>query len=313
MPIFLGHTTAECILNSPDAPHFERSSEVPAYTGFVDDEVLSSLDLSAFELPENAPLDIVVSAREKRRYRKGLRCHVSSGDLPYGAYLQIASDVFVASPALCLLQQAPSLTLAGRIKLAARFCGTYAPSKKDSRGFITRMPLATPDNLRDFAELCPRTRGVQQVLEAIDWTLPNAASPMETEMVMPFYLPQEWGGFGLPKPTMNYEVTLNARARAMTGTTKAYIDAYWEEHSFGFEYQSKLKHDFEEKYGEDIGRQLAVESMGRTIRMVTLEQLKNAAQLEYLAGLVASHIGVDFDAECGKSLRDALVRDILSD
>lgn len=112
---------------------------------------------------------------------------------------------------------------------------------------------------------------------------------------------------------MNYEVKLNAQARAMTGTTKAYIDAYWEDHDFGFEYQSKLKHDFEEKYGEDIGRQLAVESMGKTIRMVTLEQLGNAAQLEYLAELVASHIGVDFDAECGKPLRDALVGDILSD
>ena len=310
--IFFGCTTAECILNSPSAPDFELSYEVSVHSGFVDDEVLSTLDLSMFELPEGKPLDVMVSSRDKRRIRKTIKCHVSSGDLPYGAYLKIAPEVFVASPALCLIQQSSSLTFAGRIKLAARFCGTYAPSKSDPRGFITRQPLATPNGLREFAERCPKTRGVRQALEAIEWTLPNAASPMETEMVMPFYLPSCYGGFGLPKPTMNYEVRLGERGQQMTEAEKAYIDAYWEDGGFGLEYQSEMFHNGDEKYGQDIGRQLAVESKGDTIRMVTIEQLKNAAQLEYLAGLVAQHVGVELDAEDGLPLRKDLVRDILS-
>ena len=313
MAIFFGYETAEHILNCAQAPEFHLSDATPVQCGFVDDRALASIDFSLFELPKGKPLDIVVPSREKRCSRKAFACHVSSGDLPHGAYLEIAPDVYVASPALCLIQRSSILTLAGCIKLAARFCGTYAPSKKDWRGFITRPPLASPDDLQAFAELFPTARGKRLVLRAIKWTLPRAASPMETEMVMPFYLPHRVGGFGLPRPTMNYERTLSPLGVSMTGKEVVRIDAYWEDARFGFEYQSELLHRGDERYGQDIGRQLAIESMGDVIRMVTIEQLKNPAQLEYLARLAAEHLGVALLPERGKDLRAGLVSDILSD
>lgn len=313
MAIFFGYKTAEHILNSPLAPEFCASDETPARCGFVDDHAAHSFDPDAFEIPVDEPLDIVVSSRSSRRRRKSIRCHVSSGELPHGAYLEIAPDVFVASPALCLLQRSNDLSYAGRIKLAARFCGTYAPSRTNSRGFIDRPALATPDELRSFIELMPGSRGVARSLEAADWTIPNAASPMETEMVMPFYLPWRKGGYGLPEPTMNYELTLGERGRRMTGKEAIRIDAYWPDSDFGCEYQSEMFHHGDERYGEDIGRQLAAESLGKTIRMVTKEQLKNSAQLEYLAEIIASHIGVEFHPERGRNRRTGLIRDIFSD
>lgn len=313
MAIFFGYKTAEHMLNSPEAKEFSLSDETPSTCGFMDDAALRALDLARFELPSGQPLDIVVGSREKRRVRKDFKCHLSLSDMPHGAYLEIAPDAFVASPVLCLLQRCGDLTYAGRIKLAARFCGCYAPSKGDPRGFITRPPLQSVDDMLSFIELFPVARSTRQALEAVQWALPNAASPMETEMVMPFYLPGFKGGFGLPRPVMNDRLTLTARARAMTGKSEVRIDAYWPDAGFGLEYQSKMFHDGDERYGEDIGRQLALESMGKTIHMVTMEQLKNMAQLEYIAELIASHLGVKMYKSEGGKLRDRLLQDILSD
>lgn len=313
MAIFFGYKTAECILDSAEAREFSLSDETPSICGFVDDVALSSVDLTRFELPPGKPLDLVVGSREKRRVRNDFRCHMSSADLPHGAYLEIAPDVFVASPALCLLQRCGSLSFAGRIKLAARFCGCYAPSKTDPRGFITRAPLLSNDDLLSCIELYPSARSTRQALEAVQWALPNAESPMETEMVMPFYLPGYKGGFGLPKPIMNDPVTLTARGRAMTGKSEVRIDAHWPDANFGLEYQSKMFHDGDEHYGQDIGRQLALESMGKVIHMVTLEQLRNETQLEYIAELIASHLGIEMHKSRGGKLREKLIRDILSD
>lgn len=313
MAIFFGYKTAEHLLNSAGAPEFRPSVETPDRCGFVDAHALSSIDWTMFELPADEPLDIMVPSRNDRTRRKGFACHLATSDLPHGAYLEMMPDVFVASPALCLLQRCSDLTYAGRIKLVARFCGTYAPSKRSLRGFINRMPLATPEALRSFIELVPLMRGSKLALQAIDLALPNAASPMETEMVMPFYLPWQRGGFNLPRPAMNYEMTLSDRGRAMAGKEVVKVDAYWEDAGFGFEYQSELFHEGDEHYGDDIGRQLAIESMGKTIRMVTLAQLKNSAQLEYLAELTACHLGVGLHPGRGKLARSGLIRDILSD
>lgn len=313
MAIFFGYKTAEHMLNSAMAHGFRPSDETPSSCGYIDHEVLGSIDLSCFELPETEPLDLVVASPERRRNGKRIHCHVSSGSLPHGAYLEASPDVYVSSPALCLLQRSPSLSFVDRIQLCAQYCGTYAPSKKDPRGFITRDPLATLEEIENFAMLCNGVNGRQPALNAIPWTLPNAASPMETKMVMPFYLPGKTGGFGLPLPTMNYELTLSPRASAMTGKEKAVVDAYWPDADFGLEYQSEMFHHDDDRYGQDIGRQLALETMGKIIRMVTFEQLRNPVQLERLAEIIAFHVGVELHPEVGKKLREGLVQDILSE
>lgn len=126
MAIFFGYKTAEHLLNSAGAPEFRPSVETPDRCGFVDAHALSSIDWTMFELPADEPLDIMVPSRNDRTRRKGFACHLATSDLPHGAYLEMMPDVFVASPALCLLQRCSDLTYAGRIKLVARFCGTYA-------------------------------------------------------------------------------------------------------------------------------------------------------------------------------------------
>lgn len=312
MAIFFGHRTAAYLLSSALAPEFRPTAETPAECGFVDLEALNSVSLDGFGLPEGEPIDLVVGSRDSRRPRKGMRMHMSSGRLPHGAYLEIAPDVFVASPALCLVQMSPVLTFAGRVRLCASFCGTYAPSSLDPRGFITREPLARPDDIRAFSELCMGVRGRRLALDAAAWTLPNAASPMETKMVMPLYLPAKLGGFGLPKPTMNYGFTLSSRAAALVNKSWVMVDAFWPDADFGLEYQSEMFHHGDERYGQDIGRQLAIETMGKTILMVTLEQLRNPAQLERIAQITALHIGVAFDPEAGRERREELIHDVLS-
>ncbi|MDO4808121.1 MAG: hypothetical protein Q4A07_12845 [Coriobacteriales bacterium] len=312
MAIYLGHTTAERILDCPEAPHFESTDEVPMRDGFVDTEAMGDVDLTRYGITERDVLDVVVSDRGKRRDSKRIACHVSSRDLPHGAYLRLASNVYVASPELCLLQRAPQLSFAQRVMLASRFCGTYALSDENSQGFVARMSITTPERLYEFVHLCRNARGVLQALEAIACTLPNAASPMETAMAMPFYLPSERGGFALPKPTMNFGIELNELACAMAGTIQAYVDVYWEDGAVGLEYQSELFHRGDEKYGKDIGRQIALESMGKVIHMVTIEQMKNPAQLEWLAMLVADRLGLELDLREGAERREGLIQDILS-
>ena len=139
--------------------------------------------------------------------------------------------------------------------------------------------------------------------KALQYVLPNSGSPMETRMVLPFYLPKRMGGYGLPRPVMNKQIPIDDVAREIAGVPSWQHsfagDAVWTnlktEDEVVFEFQSKENHDNETAYGSDYARQLALESLGHKVHFVTKEQLRSPEQMAELARCIVRETGMRLD------------------
>ena len=307
MAIYLGHTTARRILESrlalalePVPHHAMRDPEAGART--VRSTIRSAFDKVTLQTPlarnfycrQGEPLDLMVDGNHAVRKWDGAQCHALSGRLPSGSFLQLESGIYVASPALCLTQLAPSMKRIDIIKLAMSFCGIYQLEGDRHRILYERNPITTPDEIGDYLDLAQGLPGVEKVRDALRWVIPNSASPMETKMVLPLYLSRHLGGYGLPRPVMNKLVILNEEAAKIAGQKVCYADALWEEEGrrpLDFEYQSIEVHDKSDRYGADYARQMALQRQGYTVQFVTSMQLNDEHQLNELARLVSSHTG----------------------
>jgi hypothetical protein len=260
---------------------------------------LTQLDLSPLEqLPK--PLDVLVSSRSQIRCWSGVRCHYCPEHLPAGAFIELTGDIYVASPELLYILRSRELSFPQTVDLGCWLCGTFCYSDKDKP--LERPQITTPDRLRTFVERCSNMAGVKNARRAVDWVISKAASPMEAACAIPFYLPRRLGGFGFPVPELNYRIDLSPAEAAIAGKQLIYIDVYWRDVGFGFEYQGEEVHGTYAALRSDIARQLAAEEHHINLQMMTIDQLREESQRLAVARKVARYFGVDLD------LNDAFVR-----
>lgn len=296
MPLFLGHRTAELVLNKADIELPCPSIGQELEHCWASRSELERLDLSALEgIP--MPYDILVSSPDELRRWEGVRCHLSRTHLPSSSFIELSPDVFVAAPALCLIQRSDTLTLAQSIAFADRLCGSYSLDPRRASGIVERVPLTTCEELQEYISRCRGIRGIEQARRAVSLAENNSASPMETISRLVFCLPRRLGGFGLSSPAMNFEKTLTQAAQKLTGKGFIRIDLYWEDYMFGIEYQGKYAHSSVTKIAADIARQLAAEQMGIELQPITIEQIRNQAQRIAIANKIASRIGETIAAD----------------
>lgn len=312
MAIYFGHTTAQRILES----RLVRELEVTNVRGPINcisnkEDVLvlihrefggeaGALSDESLFLRANEPIDLVVSCQEDRRKWKGARFHVMSERIPPHSFRILRADILVACPELCFLQRASELTLIETICLAMSFCGIYrlngdAPDgSSGSTTIFDRHPIMTVDSALRYLKDLDGFPGVEKARRALSYALPYSGSPKETQMVIPFYLPRKYGGFGLPRPSMNRELPLTDHARKIIGKERCFGDAVWESgvkddpRCFDLEFQSKEHHDNEQSYGDDFGRQIGLEAAGHTVQFVANAQLSNIEQMTELARRIAA-------------------------
>lgn len=285
---------------------------------------------TARRLREVAPL-LVASNRQcvdiLVRDRRG--CHASSivhprvwsRNLPFGATVQIAESVHVATPAFALLQIAARASLATTIMLAAELCGSFAvyepptvllktlqtmernkqlPAIGGWRPFIdqhqvltglwSRPPLLSPGNLETMAATCESQRGRKRLQRAAQLVLPNAASPFEVQASMLLGLPRHLGGEGHSGLTLNKKITLSADAQMLARREHCYCDLYWEE-GLDLECQSAMAHDREASFLSDSDRTAALRCMGIDVLPVTFSQVSCQERFDALSRTIASMRG----------------------
>lgn len=308
MAIYLGHNTARRILESrlalqlePAPGHVMTNPEVgkkavraSILAGLGDEANLQQLSKN-FYCHANEPLDLMTQSLSERRAWKGMKCHVHESRYPSGSFYLLEAGIYVASPALCLIQLAPRLSQIELIKQAMSFCGIYQLEGDHERLPYERKPLTTPKEILEYVDRAKGMQGAVMVRDAMKWVIPNSGSPMETRMVLPLYLARHLGGFGLPRPQMNAPIKLSEEAKRIAGKQFCFGDAVWKaprRKPLDFEYQSREFHDKPEQYGSDYGRQLALQHDGYFIQFVTSAQLNDPSQLNELARLVASHTGI---------------------
>ncbi len=105
-------------------------------------------------------------------------------------------------------------------------------------------------------------------------------------------LPNRYGGYGIPKPQMNYEVKLGRVQARKTGHIKFKCDLYWKFAAYALEYYGRDWHTGVQQVAHDAWRQGELQYRGIDVTVVTYEQVDTPEHVEMLARKVAKRLGV---------------------
>ncbi len=292
MPLYLGHSTAQRILERPEIVGLPRSDVSRLEHCFSGKTDLAQLDLSPLK-DVSEPFDVLVNSPKQVRRLPNYRYHQCPEHLPAGAFIELANDIYVASPELLFVLRSRELSFPQAVDLGCRLCGTFC--YEENGNILKRQRITTPERLQTFVECCGHIAGIKRARRAVNWVIPNAASPMEPSCAIPFYLSRRLGGFGFPIPELNYQINLSPAEAAIAGKKKIFIDVYWRDFGFGFEYQGKNTHGTYDALRSDIARQLAAEEHHIDLQMMTIDQLSEESQRLAVARKMARYFGVSLD------------------
>lgn len=298
MKTFLSHETALAYwrghfpLDSYLGPAARVSKNSACASRMVD--VLGSIP-EEFIIP-GRPVDVLVFSESERRRSRGVTCHSWEIGLPPGAFYH-ARGAYVSSPEFVFLQMASKLTVPQLVALGCELCGTYVllskgASHPGSLGETPRRlaPLTSTRRIAAFLEAAGKANGKARAKRALKHVVDNSRSPMETMVYLLLCLPVALGGYGLPKPQMNAEISLDGEARVIAQRGHCEGDLCWPDAKLDIEYHGDV-HVGAMQMRSDVGRELGIEHMGWRVMTLTSPQVFNADRFEVVAKEAAAHLG----------------------
>ena len=242
-------------------------------------------------LRRGRPVDLLVASQGQRRNGSGVRCHCLSGELPRRSFSELAPNVYVCVPELCFLQLAGSHSPVDLLRLGMELCGHYSLAE-GRRGFLDRPPLCSRAGLLAYLDAVHATRGVAKARRAAGLVIDGSASPMESSLALLLCLPTRWGGYGLPRPILNGQLTLSPGAARIVGQRRCSPDLSWPQRRVAVEY---LGREYHREFGHDLSRVLGLRRDGWRVELVGIGQLRNQAAATELARRLNRHL-------CGRDL-----------
>lgn len=191
------------------------------------------------------------------------------------------------------MQMATVLPVVELILLGFELCGTYALDPDDPQGFRNReRALTTVAALNRFVAKMEGMHGCKRAKRALRFVIDGSASPMESVLAMLLWLPSSFGGYGLRRPRLNYEVTVASTASGSTRKINRRCDLYWPESKLAVEYESDLCHTGSEDILRDSVRRTELAKENVRVITVTKEQLFDARKLDEVAHALARRMGM---------------------
>lgn len=245
------------------------------------------------------PLEVLVKDKSQRSGSKSIRPRIWKDTVPAKAFRTVRKGLYVSSPEFVFLQMATRLDLPELVELGMELCGTY---RRDVEAFTpgspepTRMtaynqsPLTTLRRLRGFIVSMKSAPGGRRALRAIDYVLPNSASPMETALYLLLCLPRRLGGYALPKPELNPPIILTRAGKRFTIRSSARPDLYWRSAHLDLEYNSDEFHD-EDQRAADSMRRKALERMNVEVIELTKQELFSTEIFHAIVLRIARRLG----------------------
>ena len=279
-PIHRAPKAAECNPPSQCACSWnEIESQIPLWV---------TLDLLE---PFDGRIHVMSFDESSRRQSARHVVHAWSGFIPEGSFYEM-QGAYIASPPFMFLAAATVLSLPELIAFGCELCGLYSFDESRERGFRTRkVPLLTIEQLACYIKSAKGCRGVKNAQMALKYVIPNSASPMETFDAMLLYLPYRLGGYGLPRPKMNYRVRLSGKAARIAKRQTCYADMCYPEIKLDLEHQGEFDHSTPEEVASDRARVNALKEMGYEVIEFTKDQVNDLLTFEYIALRVAKLLG----------------------
>lgn len=245
------------------------------------------------------PLHVLVPGVASRRYAKGFQPHVWQGEVPYGAFLKIAPNIYVSSPEFVFVQLASQYSLVELAQIGNELCGGYylnAISGFEQRPSNT--PLTSRRKLLAFIDKVPKARGAKKARRALEWVADHCNSPQETIGLMALCLPPRRGGWSLPMPDVNKTVRVGKRMAKYVGGSTYTPDYMWKAviggktvHVAG-EYDSSEHHDEDQAAENTRIRRNDMKSLGYLVTSINKSQIARAELLQYPARQIARDLGI---------------------
>lgn len=247
------------------------------------------------------PMHLLVANRSVHAKRPGIRTHQCSIDLPEGSLLEVATDCYVCSPALTLVQLAATAERADILKIAYEFMGLYTlPAEQDGEASRAAQALTIP-SLKQYLRRLPKTKGSGIVRDLLPHLAERSRSPLETATTLLLTTPGAHGGFGLKMPSLNYKVELDSEVAEAFGRQTIECDLYFEDARVDIECNSRY-HNNEHQRQLDDERASALASMDILVLPVSISQLTDLNKLERIAKTIAARSGARYRPRAKKRL-----------
>lgn len=246
---------------------------------------------SSDPIPDDLPVDLLVTSAADRTERQGVRCRVWGGLIPPGAFVALGNGVFLSTPEFAFLQLAPRISLPLLILLGFEVCGFFAVQRAGCLSQKRCQPLTTASRLRRFLDAVPGTYGSKRARTAVRYILDHAGSIMEAAMVELTCLSRVRGGYGLPFPQMNPRIEVPSVKRELLGRSWISCDAYWPGARVALEYDGRIDHEGANNVARDYARANDLVALGIAADFVTKEILFNVHSFDKVVRKVARQIG----------------------
>lgn len=286
MAIFIGHKTALAYWRTHDRNWAQPISQAAPqennspYYSQIDTGILWKFSI------DEKPVSILVSCKANTRKSQNLSPRIWSGKHPSRSFYKIAQDLYISTPEATFLQLGKESSLIQLITIGYELCGSYGLSAQSGSGFLRREPRSNPQLIERYLEKCDGIHGVKAAKRASSYIAKGSASPMESLLSMLLCLPPSLGGFGLPRPELNFPIETNEG-----GIVMRRCDLYWPDQRFALEYDSDTFHSDASKLHLDSSRRSTLEKAGVHVVSVTKNQVFDRGQLFNLATIVSKRLG----------------------
>lgn len=201
--------------------------------------------------------------------------HVLPKNIPVNSFVKIRKDLYVCRPELCFLLACSKGTIAENVKIANDLCSAFCIDTNSRFGFSRRKPITSVDMICNYLSKSKSAYGVQMAITAIKYAVDNAYSPFESKIAAIGFLPLRYGGAGLPKATLNYEVRLSPNAAKHLGRDYCCCDFVWPKLRVILEYDSNASHLEEDQHAYDKGKATALNESGYLLITATYKDFQN--------------------------------------
>ena len=103
---------------------------------------------------------------------------------------------------------------------------------------------------------------------------------MESILAALSVLPMSRGGYGFPKPEMNYDIRLDDAAAAFLGRASCCCDFVWIKQKVVVEYDSNISHLTPNQHAYDKRKYNALNMSGYSVFSITSDNMKNFKSIE---------------------------------
>jgi hypothetical protein len=217
--------------------------------------------------------------------------------------------VCLSAPWFCFLQMVPNLNLADGIRLGMELCGTHSTlpftpgltlpfelsEREKKNGFVDTHPIMNATQLRAFIQAMGLGRQAKALIAA-RFVIDGSRSPCESRLYIVLCLPTRLGGYGLPRPLLNYRIDLPKHLWEVAGTDRYYVDFYYPGEMYAgitqaVEFDGGYHWQGNQRMRDNV-RQILLEEMGIQVIRIDKLQLQSMEIMDLQARRLADALGV---------------------